>query len=141
MPFSMLNSIDRNFSTHRIKIKCLAGTYENGLWKESTQAIEEYNACIQPLSPQEFQTLDQGGRRLIDVKKVYLDLKNNSFASILPSSLIAIVNKKTPSDNNPDDNPDDKPKEEDVFDYQIIKADLRPEREYFKIIIAKVDQW
>ena len=130
MSFSMYNFIDINFSTHEIMIQSKEGSYVNGVWTLTKPESDpkKYNASVQPLNPKEIQSLEQGGRRLIDAKRAYINNGDEQTVNIFPSSKVCILSS-----------PNDIPSKDDYI-YQVIQTDLRPERQYFKLIIARIDK-
>ena len=71
--FDMAGFVDSNFSTHVVTIKATGGSYIDGIWVLSESEGVQHGASVQPLNNAERQNLVQGGRRLVDARKIYIN--------------------------------------------------------------------
>ena len=114
--FNVGGHIDRNFTTDIITIKVKSGSYVDGIWNETLDASEQYNANVQPVNFRERRSIEQGGQRLIDGRKIYI---NDSAPKVFPSDRIEISGIEG--------------------EYEVIQTDIRKARRYCKLIVSKVD--
>lgn len=74
MSLDMLGHVDDVFksvpATRRLVI---GGSYVDGLWVEGVERVYPFTVNIQPATDREIDSLPQGGERLIDVRKLYIN--------------------------------------------------------------------
>ncbi|PPC95718.1 MAG: hypothetical protein CTY32_08555 [Methylotenera sp.] len=77
MSLNMNGQIDSVFkSVPATRIVTTAGGYVNGIWVEGAETIEPYTVNIQPATDREIDFLSQGGERLVDVRRIYINEGN-----------------------------------------------------------------
>ena len=146
--FNMIGVIDWSFTTNKVRIIRYANEYVDGIYvSKNTQDPEqreriqygnvqyqdgiavlrpntqietefEYRANVQPLNPRERRAIEEGGQRLLDARKIYINYDKTP--KVFPSDRVEIDGLEG--------------------QYEIVRSDIRIERQYCKIIVSKVDQ-
>ena len=123
MAFNMEDLIDFNFRTHFITVLKQSGEYVDGTYVMNTSSSQSYEGTVQPISERERQALDQGGQRIIDARKIYINGYNN--IDVSPSDTLLIA---------------DVPNGETVGRFKVFAVDLRRARAYCKIMVGLIDE-
>lgn len=113
---SMGGHIDGVFRTVAVDVTVLAGGYVDGIWTETGAAASEFNdVTIQPLSDRELDFALRTNERITDTRKLYINSGN--FAALVLGATARFSDQ----------------------DWKIIKTDVRPWRNYAKIIVDRID--
>jgi hypothetical protein len=121
--FNMDDLIDFDFQTHTIKVLQQSGEYVDGTYVVSANTSQSYEGTVQPLNERERQALDQGGQRVIDARKIYINGYNN--IEISPADIVVIS---------------DIPNNELVGRFKVFATDIRRARGYCKIMVGAIDE-
>lgn len=143
--FNMNGHIDFNFSTFQIALIQYENIYRDGIYSSNYDlnyfGSHEFgsvmfsaapniqppdglvgitrtcDANVQPLNPREREALEQGGQRLVDARKIYLN-SGDIVREFAPNKVVI-----------------------DGLDgvYDIVSTDIRPAREYYKMVVARMD--
>lgn len=70
---SMLGHVDAVFVSVPATRTTSAGGYVDGIWVEGAGATTDYVVNIQPASEREKDFLRQGGERIVDVRRIYVN--------------------------------------------------------------------
>lgn len=73
MPLSMLGHIDSVFQSVAAKRIVKTGAYVSGIWVAGPDSSANYTVNIQPATDREIDFLSQGGERLTDVRRIYIN--------------------------------------------------------------------
>lgn len=93
-----------------------SGSYVNGLWVAGAPATPvPHTVTIQPASDREIESIERGGERIIDARRVYVN--DGVLASISPSDIWNFDGQK----------------------WKCHKLDNRPWRNYCKAIVSRID--
>ena len=121
MNLSMSNHVSGILKSHTATQTKITGSRVDGIWVEGTPVeVPNIDVNVQPASDRELATLAFGGRRLVDVRRVYINTPVNISLS-----------------------------ESDIWEFdceltgqrfETIKTDVRPNRSYFKIFVSKLDE-
>jgi hypothetical protein len=89
--------------------------YVNGIWVDGTSTTTAHAVTIQPASDREIESIERGGERIVDARRVYVN--DGVLASISPA---------------------------DIWDFdgqlwKCHKLDNRPWRNYCKAIVSRID--
>jgi len=95
----------------------VAGSYVGGKWVDASGLSTPHAVTIQPVSEKEIDSLSQGGERLVDARKIYIN--DGDLYSISPSDDWAF----TGIDGT----------------FKTVKLDNRPWRNYCKAIVSRKD--
>ena len=91
------------------------GEYVNGLWVPTASQPVNFTANIQPLNDKEISFLPQGGERIIDSRKIYIN-SGNLEAIQLDGEWVFSGQR-----------------------WKIAQTDNRPWRNYCKVIVYRID--
>ena len=117
MSLDMFGHIDDTFeSTIAARIP-VTGSYVNGKWVDASNTATPHTVNLQSASDKEIQALNDGGERIVDVRRVYVN--DGILANIAPSDDWTFENV------------------DGVF--KTVKLDNRPWRNYCKIIVSRKD--
>lgn len=116
MSLNMIGHIDQVFksvaATRTVKT---SGSYVNGIWTDSGQRTTSHTVNIQPASDREIDFLSQGGERLVDVRRVYVN--DGDMQSIDVTGEWTFLGQK----------------------FKTVKCDNRYWRNYCKLIVTRID--
>ena len=118
MSLDMGGHIDACFqSTIATRTSLSSGSYVAGRWVGGSPTIAPHVVNLQPLSDKEIDFLKDGGERVLDARKIYVN----------DGDLYSLGEKDTW-----------------VFDgvdgvFKTVKLDKRPWRNYCKIIVSRID--
>lgn len=93
-----------------------SGSYVDGIWQEVTSGPVPYMVTIQPLNDKELDFLRQGGERIIDGRKIYVN--SGDLESIQLTGEWVFLGQR----------------------WKIIRTDNRPWRAYCKVVVDRYDQ-
>lgn len=93
-----------------------SGAYVDGVWQEVTTGTVSYMVTIQPLNDKEIDFLRQGGERILDGRKIYVN--SGDLDSIQLDGEWVFLGQR----------------------WKIIRTDNRPWRSYCKVIVDRYDQ-
>ena len=117
MSLNMTGFVDNTFKSINAVRTSRTGSYVDGVWTAGIIENTSHNINLQPASLSEIQSLENGGERLNDVRRVYL---NDGIVAKLAQS--------------------------DVWEfegingvYKTIQLDNRPWHNYCKIIVSIID--
>jgi len=113
----MFGTIDDAFGTVVSTRTPIIAGYADGLPSVTYGVPTQHKVTIQPLSDRDINSLDMGGERVIDMRKIYVN--DGDLYSIRPA-------------------------DEWIFTgidgtFKSIQSDLRPWRNYAKIIVSRTD--
>ena len=91
------------------------GGYVNGLWVDGTTTTTSHTVTVQPASDREIETLEKGGDRVVDARRIYVN--DGLLAEITQADTWTF----------------------DGQEWKCYKLDNRPWRNYCKAIIARFD--
>lgn len=114
--------IDSDFvSIPANQISQTGGSYDgDGIWVPGAETTTAYTATIQPLSDREIDSLQVGGERVKDYRKIYVN--NGDFHALSPKAFWEFD-----ANNNGTER------------YKVISGDIRQWRNYAKIIVCLID--
>lgn len=92
------------------------GSYVDGIWQEQEIKSAPFRANVQPLSDRELNFLSNGGERIVDARKIYIN--DESFADLDLSGYFEFDGQR----------------------WKPIKIDKRKKRMYCKVIVSRVDE-
>ena len=92
-----------------------AGSYVDGVWIPGIQVTKDFIVNIQPVSQQELDFLTQGGERVLDLRRIYIN--DGDLASIDETGEWYFLGAK----------------------WKAIRVDNRFWREYCKCIVSRID--
>ena len=91
------------------------GGYVDGIWQDGVTTVSSHTVTIQPASDREIETLEKGGERIVDARRIYVN-----------DGVLASIQKADTWE----------------FDGQVWKChklDNRPWRNYCKAIMSRID--
>ncbi len=91
------------------------GGYVDGLWVDGTSVTTPHTVTVQPASDREIETLEKGGDRVVDARRIYVN--DGLLAEITQADTWTF----------------------DGQEWKCYKLDNRPWRNYCKIIVARFD--
>tara|TARA_R110002072_G_scaffold169949_5_gene323514 strand:- start:13718 stop:14074 length:357 start_codon:yes stop_codon:yes gene_type:complete len=91
------------------------GGYVDGLWVDGTTTITPHTVTVQPASDREIETLEKGGDRVVDARRIYVN--DGLLAEITQADTWTF----------------------DGQEWKCYKLDNRPWRNYCKAIVARFD--
>lgn len=94
----------------------VAGSYVNGIWVAGTPVTNSYTVNIQPATDREIDFLSQGGERLLDVRKIYIN--DGNMQLIDNTGVWEFLDQK----------------------FKTIKCDNRYWRDYCKVFVSRYDE-
>jgi hypothetical protein len=117
MSLNMVGHIDPVFvSIAATRTSHTGGGYVDGIWQDGTTTTTSHTVTIQPASDREIDTIERGGERIVDARRVYVN--DGVLASIRQADIWE-------------------------FDGQLWKChklDNRPWRNYCKAIVSRIDE-
>lgn len=116
MSLSMRGHIDNVFKSVSATHVGKSGSYVDGIWTPVTSAPVAFMVNIQPLSDKEIDFLRQGGQRIVDPRKIYVN--NGDLDSIALDGEWVFLGQR----------------------WKVIRTDNRPWRKYCKVIVDRYDQ-
>lgn len=122
MSLDMGGFIDSDFvSIPANQISQSDGAYDDdGIWAPGGETTTPYIVNIQPLNPREIDSLQVGGERVRDYRKIYVN--NGDFHALSPKAFWEFD-----ANNNGTER------------YKVISGDIRQWRNYAKIIVCLID--
>jgi hypothetical protein len=123
MSLDMFGFIDDVFvSIPANQITLTGGGYDtDGIWQDGTETSSPYTVTIQPISDREIQSLQIGGERVVDYRKIYVN--DGDFHALSPDAYWEF------DANN-----------RGVERYKVVKDDIRVWRNYAKLIVCLQDK-
>lgn len=115
MGLSMGGHIDATFKSVTAYHIAKGGEYVDGVWVPASDTPVPFVANVQPLSDRELNFLQQGGERIIDPRKVYVN--SGDLESIKLGDDWEFLGQR----------------------YKTIRLDNRPWRNYCKVIVDRYD--
>lgn len=109
--------IDDVFESVTAQRQPRGGSYVNGRWVPSEGDSSSHRVNLQPMTTREIQTLQDGGERIIDGRRVYVN--DGDLYNITPSDLWTF------------------PGVDGTF--KAVALDNRPWRNYCKIMVSRID--
>ena len=91
------------------------GGYVDGLWVDGTTTTTPHTVTVQPASDREIETLEKGGDRVVDARRIYVN--DGLLAEITQADTWTF----------------------DGQEWKCYKLDNRPWRNYCKAIVARFD--
>ena len=119
MSLDMVGHIDGTFKSIDVSRTPRSGSYVDGIWVSADGTPKSHTANVQPLNEREIQHLLQGGERVTETWKLYIN--DGDLYSIAPKDIWTFDTGKGPKK------------------YRAIKLDNRPWRNYCKIIVSLID--
>lgn len=116
MSLSMRGHIDNVFKSVPATHVGKSGSYVDGIWTPMTSGPVAFMVNIQPLSDKEIDFLQQGGQRIVDPRKIYVN--NGDLDSIALDGEWVFLGQR----------------------WKVIRTDNRPWRKYCKVIVDRYDQ-
>lgn len=116
MSLSMRGHIDNVFKSVPATHVGKSGVYVDGILTTVTSAPVAFTVNIQPVSDKEIDFLRQGGRRIVDPRKIYVN--NGDLDSIALDGDWVFLGQR----------------------WLVIRTDNRPWRKYCKVIVDRYDQ-
>ncbi len=98
-----------------VRIFRTAGRYVEGVWVPGAETRKSFRANVQPASDREIAFLTNGGERIVDARRLYI---NDDVGDVDLSGLFEFKGQR----------------------WKPVKIDNRPKRSYCKVIVARVDQ-
>ncbi len=117
MSLDMEGFVDDTFESIPAQRFSRSGSYVDGIWVPGTEVETPHSVNLQTASLKEIQSLDSGGERLNDVRKVYIN--DGIDASLAPSDTWEFEGLSGR--------------------YKTIQLDNRPWRNYCKSIVSRID--
>ncbi|HEI0612157.1 TPA: hypothetical protein SIF59_004034 [Escherichia coli] len=115
MSLNMKGHIDAVFKSVDATHVGKSGAYVDGIWTETTSAPVSFQVDIQPLNDKEIDFLRQGGERIIDPRKIYVN--SGDLNSIQLAGEWVFLGQR----------------------WKIVKTDNRPWRNYCKVVVDRLD--
>ena len=119
MSLDMSGHIDGAFKSLDVIRTPVTGSYIDGIWSPTNGTPSTHAANVQPLNHREIQQLQQGGERITETWKLYIN--DGDLFSIAPSDIWTFDTGKG------------------VKKHKAISMDCRPWRNYCKIIVSLID--
>lgn len=116
MSLSMRGHIDNVFKSVPATHVGKSGSYVDGIWVPATSGPVAFTVNIQPLSDKEIDFLRQGGQRIVDPRKIYVN--NGDLNSIALNGEWVFLGQR----------------------WKVIRTDNRPWHKYCKVIVDRYDQ-
>lgn len=122
MSLNMFGHIDSVFVSIPAKqVSQTGGDYDSdGIWVPGAESTTAYTVNIQPLNPRDIDSLQIGGERVKDYRKIYVN--NGDFHALSPKAFWEFD-----ANNNGTER------------YKVISGDIRQWRNYAKIIVCLID--
>lgn len=115
MNLNMAGTIDGVFKSVDASHVGISGSYVDGIWTQTTSAPVPFTANIQPLNEKEIDFLPQGGERIVDSRKIYIN-SGDLNAIQLDGEWVFLGQR-----------------------WKIARTDNRPWRNYCKVIVYRLD--
>lgn len=115
MSLSMLGHIDNVFKSVPATHVGKSGGYVDGVWQEVTSSPVSFQVNIQPLNDKELSFLQQGGERIVDPRKIYVN--SGDLNSIQLAGEWVFLGQR----------------------WKIIRTDNRPWRNYCRVVVDRYD--
>lgn len=112
---SMRGHVDNVFKSVQAQHIGKGGAYVNGVWTPVTYDPVPFMVNVQPLSEREIDFLTQGGERILDGRRIYVN--SGDLNSIQLDGEWMFLNQR----------------------WKVIKTDNRPWRDYCKVIVDRID--
>lgn len=113
---NMGGHIDGVFRTVPVTVTHESGGYVDGIYVESSSVSSTFqNVTIQPLNDKELDFILRANERITDARKLYINSGN--FDALVLGATARFLDQ----------------------DWKIIKTDVRPWRNYAKIIVDRID--
>jgi hypothetical protein len=117
MSLDMTGHIGPVFETDvAVRTSYTSGGYVDGLWVDGSELISSHSVTIQPASDREIETLEKGGDRITDARRIYVN--DGLLASVSQSDTWVFQGEK----------------------WKCYKLDNRHWRNYCKAIVARFDE-
>lgn len=116
MSLSMKGHIDNVFKSVPATHVGKSGSYVNGIWKEVLTSPVAFLVNIQPLSDKELDFLRQGGERIVDPRKIYVN--SGDLDAIQLAGEWVFLGQR----------------------WKIIRTDNRPWRNYCRVTVDRFDE-
>lgn len=117
MSLNMRGFVDGTFKSVNATRITKGGQYVEGIWQEDEDVETPHTVNLQPLNAKEIQTLNIGGERVNDMRKVYVN--DGDMYDISPSDMWRF--------------------EGIDGEFKAVSMDNRPWRDYCKIIVSRKD--
>ena len=113
----MFGFVDSVFvSVSAVRISTDGGDYDDdGIWQDGVETKHDHTVTIQPASDREINFLNQGGERIVDARRIYIN--DGVDVSISPTDMWEFSGQR----------------------WKCISMDSRPWRSYCKLIVSRVD--
>ncbi|MCW6550330.1 hypothetical protein NFB56_15935 [Yersinia ruckeri] len=117
MSLSMAGHVDAVFkSVTAVRTSTSEGSYVDGIWVPGTSLTESFVANVQPATDREIDFLTQGGERVVDVRRVYIN--RGSMQNIDQTGDWEFLGQK----------------------WKTVKCDNRYWRNYCKLLVTRYDE-
>lgn len=116
MSLNMKGHIDNIFKSVPATHVGKSGAYVDGIWTPVTSAPVAFQVNIQPLNDKELSFLQQGGQRIVDPRKIYVN--SGDLNSVQLDGEWVFLGQR----------------------WKIIRTDNRPWRNYCRVIVDRFDQ-
>lgn len=114
MSLNMQGHIDDVFTSFEVTQRTQPGSYVDGKWVTGSLIDTTFRANVQPATDRQIQTLQMGGRRVVDVRNVWIN--QTISLSIAPTDKWLI----------------------DGLEFETVSFDNRPSRTYAKVTVSQV---
>ena len=116
MSLDMRGHIDPVFkSIPATRTATTGGGYVDGIWQDGATVVTSHTVTIQPATDREIETIEKGGERIVDARRVYIN--DGVDASISQADLWEFAGQV----------------------WKCHKLDNRPWRNYCKAIVSRID--
>lgn len=116
MSLDMTGHIGPVFETHSATRKSFSGgSYVDGVWTDGSETTTTHSVTIQPASDREIETIEKGGDRISDARRIYIN--DGVLAEISQADTWEFEGQQ----------------------WKCYKLDNRPWRNYCKAIVARFD--
>lgn len=115
MSLNMSGHIDNVFKSVPATHVGKSGSYVDGIWTETTSAPVSFQVNIQSLNDKEIDFLRQGGERIVDPRKIYVN--SGDLNSIQLDGEWVFLGQR----------------------WKVIRTDNRPWRNYCRVIVDRYD--
>lgn len=115
MSLLMGGHIDDVFKSIDVNLIYSTGQYVNGIWQAGATQSIAYTATVQPLNERELDNIERGGQRILDSRKIYIN--SGDYEKLALAQEFEFLGQL----------------------WKIFRSDVRPWREYAKIICVRYD--
>jgi hypothetical protein len=115
MSLSMFGHIDDVFISVVAERTSRTGSYVNGIWVDGAANVTSHDVTIQPASDREIDSIERGGERVVDARKIYVN--DGIDASIRPTDVWEFEGQK----------------------WKCHRLDNRPWRNYCRAVVYRID--